>query len=55
VSIDDERPPQPTDRDTLPLHTMQHHEHYRAISRVGRLLPFFQRIGDALAGGGSKL
>jgi hypothetical protein len=51
MGIDDERPPETEERDTLPLQTMQWYEQYRATNRVDRVLRFFQRIGEALGGG----
>jgi len=48
-----EEPRVPEEQDTLPTQSMQHYEQYRSHDRWDRVLRFFQRIGQALSGGGS--
>jgi hypothetical protein len=50
MSMEDERPREPVQLDTLPLQTAQYHQ-YRATSRADRVLRFFQRLGEAFGGG----
>jgi hypothetical protein len=37
MTIEDERPQQPAERDTLPVHTMQHYDQYQATNHVDRV------------------